>query len=63
MGNQLWDADHFDPWEALDWPAVRVLRYRQHKPDGTVIQADWLTNFSVAKLGSLSFYREHAKSR
>jgi hypothetical protein len=59
---EVWDADHFDPWEALDWPAVRVLRYRQHKPDGTVIQAEWLTNFSVAKLGSLSFYRM-AKSR
>jgi hypothetical protein len=26
---------------------VRVLRYRQHKPDGTAIQAEWLTNFSI----------------
>ena len=41
---------------------MRVLRYRQHKRDGTVIQAEWLTNFSLAKLGSLSFYRM-AKSR
>jgi hypothetical protein len=39
-----------------------VLRYRQHKRDGTVIQAEWLTNFPRAKLGSLSFYRM-AKSR
>ena len=54
---EVWDADNFDPWETLAWPAVRVLRYRQHKPDGTVIQAEWLTNFSIAKLGSLSFYR------
>lgn len=59
---EVWDADDFDPWEALNWPAVRVLRYRQHKPDGTVIQAEWLTNFSVRELGSLSFYRI-AKSR
>lgn len=59
---EVWDADNFDPWETLDWPAVRVLRYRQHKGDGTVIQAEWLTNFSIAKLGSLSFYRM-AKSR
>jgi hypothetical protein len=59
---EVWDADDFDPWETLDWPAVRVLRYRQHKPDGTVIQAEWLTNFSLSKLGSLSFYRM-AKSR
>jgi hypothetical protein len=59
---EVWDADDFDPWETLDWPTVRVLRYRQHKPDGTVIQAEWLTNFPLAKLGSLSFYRM-AKSR
>lgn len=59
---EVWDADDFDPWESLDWPTVRVLRYRQHKPDGTVIQAEWLTDFPIAKLGSLSFYRM-AKSR
>ena len=23
---EVWDADNFDPWEALDWPTVRVLR-------------------------------------
>jgi hypothetical protein len=40
----------------------RVLRYRQHKPDGSVIQAEWLTNLLLAKLGNLSFYRM-AKSR
>jgi hypothetical protein len=59
---EVWDAEDFDPWETLAWPAVRVLRYHQHKPDGTVIQAEWLTNFPIAKLGSLSFYRR-AKSR
>lgn len=59
---EVWDADNFDPWETLQWPAVRVLRYRQHKPDGTVIEAEWLTDFPTAKLGSLSFYRM-AKSR
>jgi hypothetical protein len=59
---EVWDEDDFDPWETLDWPAVRVLRYHQHKPDGTVIQAEWLTNFPIAKLGSLSFYQK-AKSR
>lgn len=59
---ELWDYDHFDPWETLDWPEVRVLRYRQHKRDGTVVEAEWLTDFPVGKLGSLSFYRL-AKSR
>lgn len=59
---EIWDYDHFDSWETLDWPEVRVLRYRQYKRDGTVIQAEWLTDFPIAKLGSLSFYRL-AKSR
>ena len=59
---EVWHADDFDPWETLDWPSVRVLRYHQHKPDGTVVRAEWLTNFSIAKLGSLSFFRM-AKSR
>jgi hypothetical protein len=59
---EVWDADDFDPWETLHWPTVRVLRYRQHKGDGTMIEAEWLTNFSIRKLGSLSFYRM-AKSR
>jgi len=41
---------------------VRVLRYRQHKPDGTVVQADWFTNLSKRKVVSLALYRM-AKSR
>ncbi len=59
---EVWDYDHFDAWETLDWPEVRVLRYRQHKRDGAIVQAEWLTDFSISKLGSLSFYRM-AKSR
>jgi len=59
---EVWDYDHFDSWETLDWPEVRVLRYHQHKRDGTLIQAEWLTNFPLIQLGSLSFYRM-AKSR
>jgi hypothetical protein len=59
---EVWDADDFDPWETLDWETVRVLRYRQHKPDGTVIEAEWLTDFPIRKLDSLGFFRI-AKSR
>lgn len=59
---EVWDADDFDPWETLNWPSVRVLRYRQHKKDGTLIQADWLTDFSIAKLGTRTFFKL-AKSR
>jgi len=36
---EMWDADDFDPWETLRWATVRVFRYRQHKPDGTVTDA------------------------
>lgn len=59
---EIWDADDFDPWETLHWETVRVIRYRQHKPDGAVIQADWLTNFPTRKAGGLSLYHM-AKSR
>jgi hypothetical protein len=59
---EIWDADDFDPWDALDWKTVRVIRYRQHKADGTIIEAYWLTNFSVHLVGSQSLYRM-AKAR
>jgi len=54
---EAWDADDFDPWETLAQPTVRVLRYRQRKPDGTIVQADWLTDFSIARLGARSFFK------
>lgn len=59
---EVWDAEDFAPWETLQWPSVRVLRYRQHKPDGTVIEAYWHTNFSIRRVGSLSLFGI-AKSR
>ena len=59
---ELWDAEDFDPWDTLRWSSVRVLRYRQHKPDGTVIEADWLTNAPTSKAGSRALYHM-AKSR
>jgi hypothetical protein len=59
---EIWDADDFDPWETLDWETVRVVRYRQHKPDGTVVEAYWLTNFSRHRVGSREIFRI-AKSR
>ena len=59
---EIWDADDFDPWDTLDWETVRVARYRQHKPDGTVVEAYWLTNFSRHRVGSREIFRI-AKSR
>lgn len=59
---QVWDADDFDPWESLCWPTVRVLYYRQHKPDGEVIEAYWLTSFSPQRVSPRSLFRM-AKSR
>lgn len=59
---EVWDADDFDPWETLRWPTVRVLRYRQHKPDGTCVEASWLTDWPRGAVGSRALYRM-AKSR
>jgi hypothetical protein len=59
---EIWDADDFDPWENLRWETVRVIRYRQHKPDGTVVEAYWLTDFSTKQASSQAIYHM-AKSR
>jgi len=54
---ELWDADDFVPWDGLRWPAVRVLRYRQTRPDGTVVTADWLTDFPTRRVRARTLYR------
>jgi hypothetical protein len=59
---EIWDADDFDPWETLRWETVRVVRYRQHKPDGTVYEAYWLTDFPRHRVSSRTIFRM-AKSR
>lgn len=59
---ELWDRDDFQPWESLHWPWVRVIFYRQHKPDGTCVEAYWLTNFSTRRVPARSLYHM-AKSR
>lgn len=59
---ELWDADDFDPWETLRWPTVRVLRYRQHKPHGLVVEAYWLTDLPSQRIRSRLLYG-FAKSR
>jgi hypothetical protein len=59
---ELWDADGFPPWEDLRWERVRVLRYRQHKADGTTVEAYWLTNFPLPMCGSRALFHL-AKSR
>jgi hypothetical protein len=59
---EIRDADDFDPWESLTWETVRVIRYRQTKPDGEVVEAYWLTNFSRRRVSGRNLYRM-AKSR
>ena len=59
---ELWEADDFDPWETLRWETVRVVRYRQHKPGGTVYEAYWLTDFPCHWVSSRAIFRM-AKSR
>jgi len=59
---EIWDADDFDPWQTLRWETVRVVRYRQQKPDGTVCEAYWLTDFPRRRVSSRAIFRM-AKSR
>ena len=59
---EIWDADDFDPWEALRWETVRVVFYRQHKPHGRVIEAFWLTDFPRCRVSSRAIFCM-AKSR
>ena len=59
---EIWDADDFDPWETLRWETVRVVRYRQHKPNGKVYEAYWLTDFPRHWVSSQAIFRM-AKSR
>ena len=61
-GVEVRGADDFDPWDTLRWETVRVFFYRQHKPDGTVVEAYWLTNFPSSRVGPVSLFRM-AKSR
>src|SRR6266853_826955 len=59
---ELGDAADFGPWETLDWETVRVFFYRQHKPDGKVVEAYWLTNFPCSTVGPQALFGM-AKSR
>jgi len=59
---ELWDAEDFDPWETLRWKTVRVLFYRQQKPDGKMIEAFWLSDSPIAEVSSRVLYHR-AKSR
>jgi hypothetical protein len=53
---EYWDAEDFEPWGELRWANVRVLRYRQHRPDGKVFDASWLTDFSVRSVGPRALF-------
>jgi hypothetical protein len=53
---EMWDAEDFPPWEGLHWTRVRVIRYRQYRRKGDIVEAYWLTDFSRRRLGSLALY-------
>jgi len=59
---EIWDADDFDPWQTLRWETVRVVRYRQHKPNGKVHEAYGLTDFPRHQVSRRALFRM-AKSR
>jgi hypothetical protein len=53
---EFWDAEDFEPWGELRWANVRVLRYRQHRPDGKVFEAFWLTDFPIRRVGPRALF-------
>ena len=59
---EVWDAQDFDPWTSLRWETVRVIFYRQNKPDGRVVEAYWLTDLSIQEVDSQALFGM-AKSR
>jgi hypothetical protein len=59
---EIWEADDFDPWETLRWETVRVIRYRQYKPNGEVLEAYWLTDFPRSRVSRRTLFLL-AKSR
>ena len=59
---EIWEADDFDPWETLRWETVRVIRYRQYKPNGKVHEAYGLTDFPRHRVSRRAIFLM-AKSR
>jgi hypothetical protein len=59
---EIWDAEDFDPWETLRWQTVRVVFYRQHKLNGGVVEACWLTDFPKKQASAQAIFMM-AKSR
>jgi len=52
---ELWDGD-IEATETLPWPSVRVLRYRQHRRKGDVIEAEWLTTLPRRRVGARALF-------
>jgi hypothetical protein len=52
---ELWDGE-VEASETLPWPSVRVLRYRQHRRNGNVLEAYWYTTFSPRAVGSRALF-------
>lgn len=59
---EVWDAEDFDPWESLRWETVRVVRYRQRKANGEVVEAFWLTDLAMPEVDARTLFGL-AKSR
>jgi hypothetical protein len=53
---EIWDANNFDPWEALRWHTVRVIRYRQYKPYGKANEAYGLTDFPPHRISRRTLF-------
>jgi hypothetical protein len=53
---EVWEADDFDPWNALRWETVRPICYRQRHPGGEVVEAYWPTNLPLRRVSRRSLY-------
>lgn len=65
LGNdhiEIWDAADFDAWRSLDWPWLRIVRYRQIAPDASLTEAYWITNIPPEHAGARTIF-SLAKSR
>lgn len=53
---ELWDGD-VEASQTLPWPSVRVLRYRQHRRTGDVVEAEWFTTLCRRAVGPRALFR------
>jgi hypothetical protein len=52
---EFWDGE-VEASHTLPWSSVRVLRYRQYRRNGKVLEAYWYTTFAIREVGSRALF-------